>query len=84
MPHAALDGGQDIWDSHGTRVVRVQCPFNAGKCGHEICERPPYLGRIGHTRCIGQADGLETTIHQACDDSGEILQWHIYFKGATK
>ena len=66
VPHATLDSGQDIGNSHGTRVVRMQRPFNAGEFGHEIFERAPYLGRIGHARRIGQADGLETTIHQAC------------------
>jgi hypothetical protein len=52
--------------------------------GHEIFECPPYLGRIGHARSIGQANGLETTSHQAPDNGLEILQRHIYFKGATE
>ena len=65
MPHAALDSGKDIGDSHGTRVVRMQSPFNTWEFGHEIFECAPYLGRVGHARGIGQADGLETTIHQA-------------------
>src|SRR5712691_2390896 len=84
VPYAALDSSQDIRNRHGPGVVRVQRPFNAGEFGHQVCECAPYLGRIGHTRRIGQADGLETTIHQAYDDSFEIVQRHIYFKGATE
>jgi len=48
---------------------------------HEIVERVPYLGRIGHTSRIGQANGLEADINQARDDGCQILQRHCNFKG---